>query len=69
MSDIITEAMLPEFELSPEVATRHRAWAALGSLADYGLTSAEITELYGFTAEQLEPYRAEWEQLHAPVNG
>ena len=62
MSDVITEAMLSEFELSADVATRHRAWGALGSLAD-GAPMEDITLLYGFTAEQLEPYRAEWEAM------
>lgn len=62
MSDIITEAMLPEFDLPADVATRHRAWGALGSLAN-GAPMEDVTLIYGFTAEQLEPYRAEWEQL------
>ncbi len=52
--DRVTEAMLPEFELPADVA--------MGSL-ELGISMEDVRLVYGFTAEQLEPYRAEWEQL------
>lgn len=40
----ITEAMMPEFELSPEMERKATAWAALNDLAN-GFTSDEVFTL------------------------
>ena len=63
--EYVTEAMLPEFEHTPENARRFRAWAALDSL-EKGSNEASVQLLYGMTQADLAPYRAEWEGMRPP---
>jgi len=59
----ITEAMIPEFELSPAMEQQVKTWAALDDL-DKGLTPEDVFMLYGVTMAQLEPHQAAWRAQH-----
>lgn len=59
----ITMAMLPEFELSPEMERQATIWAALGDL-DNGMDEADVLMMYKLTPADLEPHCAAWREKH-----
>ncbi len=55
--------MIPEFAHTPEFAKKMKAWSTIRCL-DLGMTQEQGTAMYGLTPEEVEPYIAEYRELH-----